>query len=120
MKDKKEKLEGLLERLTELRKETDLYTTNLINEIKDIVRETNREAKVTRLIPFDVTKAKQGAKVVTASGEDVRILCYDRRSAFEIVALIMHQDSEEEVILCTEYGSTHIGYDTENDLRILE
>lgn len=120
MKNEKEKLEGLLERLTELRKETDLYTNNLINEIKDIVRKTNREAEMTRLIPFDVTKAKQGAKVVTASGEDVRILCYDRRSAFEIVALIMHQNDEEEVILCTEYGNTNIGYDTDNDLRILE
>ena len=120
MEDKKEKLLVLLEGLTELRKETDLYATNLINQIKDVVRETNREAEVARLIPFDVTKAKQGAKVVTASGEDVRILCYDRRSAFEIVALIMHQDDEEEVILCTEYGRTNIGYDTDNDLRILE
>lgn len=80
MKDKKEKLEGLLERLTELRKETDLYTTNLINEIKDIVRETNREAEVTRLIPFDVTKAKQGAKVVTRDRQNVRILCFDSKN----------------------------------------
>ena len=76
MEDKKKKLEGILERLTELRKETNLYTDNLINQIKDIVREVDRKTEATRLIPFDVTKAKQGAKVVTASEEDVRILCY--------------------------------------------
>lgn len=120
MKNKTEKLEGLLKSLTNLRKETNLYADNLINQIQDVIRETNRETKMTRLAPFDITKAKQGAKVVTASGEDVRILCYDRRSAFEIVALIMHQDDEEEVILCTEYGHNQIGYDTDDDLRILE
>lgn len=94
MKDKKEKLEGLLERLTELRKETDLYTTNLINQIKDIVRETNREAEVTRLIPFDVTKAKKGAKVVTRDRQNVRILCFDRNSdSYPIVALVQNTNN---------------------------
>lgn len=94
MKDKKEKLEGLLERLTELRKETDLYMTNLINEIKDIVRETNRETEVTRLVPFDVTKAKQGAKIVTRDRQNVRILCFDskNRSGQPIVAEIYIED----------------------------
>ena len=94
MKDKKEKLEGLLERLTELRKETDLYTTNLINEIKDIVRETNRETEVTRLIPFDITKAKQGAKVVTRDRNNVRILCFDSKNRIgqPIVAEIYIED----------------------------
>lgn len=106
MKDKKEKLEGLLERLTELRKETDLYTNNLINEIKDIVRETNRETKVTRLVPFDVTKAKQGAKIVTRDGYNVRILCFDRNSdSYPIVALVQNTDSgEDEIISYTKHG----------------
>lgn len=93
MKDKKEKLEGLLERLTELRKETDLYTTNLINQIKDIVRETNREAEVTRLIPFDVTKAKKGAKVVTRDRQNVRILCFDRTLSFKHTSRSNHRQS---------------------------
>lgn len=119
MKDLK-KLEGLLESLKNLRKETGLYADNLINQIDDVIREARREAEVARLIPFDIRKAKQGAKVVTASGEDVRILCYDRKSAFEIVALILHQDDEDEVILCTEYGKTHVGHNTNNDLKILE
>lgn len=114
------KLEGLLESLNNLRKETNLYTDNLINQIEDAIREVKREAETRRLVPFDITKAKQGAKVVTASGEDVRILCYDRRSVFEIVALIQHQDDEEEVILCAEDGKLRVGHHTDNDLRILE
>lgn len=120
MKDKKEKLEGLLESLNNLRKETNLYTDNLINEIKDVIREANREAGVTKLIPFDVTKAKQGAKVVTANGEDVRILCLDRRSLYPIVALILHLDDEEELIDYTQEGKAYIGQSTDDDLRILE
>ena len=120
MKNKTEKLEGLLKSLTNLRKETNLYADNLINQIQDVIREVNREAGLARLLPFDITKAKQGAKVVTASGEDVRILCYDRRSAFEIVALIQHQDGEDELISYTDYGETHIGYESDDDLRILE
>lgn len=31
----------------------------------------------TKLVPFDIEKAKHGAKVVTRNGYHVRILCYD-------------------------------------------
>lgn len=122
MKDKKEKLEGLLERLTELRKETDLYTTNLINQIKDIVRETNREAEVTRLIPFDVTKAKKGAKVVTRDRQNVRILCFDRNSdSYPIVALVQNTNSgEDEIISYTKYGYYFEGVDETGDDLFIE
>lgn len=101
MKDKKEKLVVLLERLTQLRKETDLYTTNLINEIKDIVRETNREAEVAKLIPFDIEKAKQGAKVVTRDGHDVHILCYSSRYANGRQPIIAEIDKIDDVMLTT-------------------
>lgn len=106
MKDKKEKLEGLLTALDNLRKETNLYTDNLINQIKDIVRETNRETKVTRLVPFDIEKAKQGAKIVTRNRYNVRILCFDRNSDnYPIVALVQNTDSgEEEIIGYTKHG----------------
>ena len=101
MKDKKEKLVVLLERLTQLRKETDLYTTNLINEIKDVVRETNREAEVAKLIPFDIEKAKQGAKVVTRDGHDVHILCYSSRYANGRQPIIAEIDKIDDVMLTT-------------------
>ena len=123
MKDKKEKLEGLLTALDNLRKETNLYTDNLINQIKDIVRETNRETKVTRLVPFDIEKAKQGAKIVTRNRYNVRILCFDRNSDnYPIVALVQNTDSGEEEII----GYTKQGYyfgsvdETGDDLFIEE
>lgn len=79
MEDKKEKLEGLLIALDNL-KETmtraiDVLSTRVENALKD----TNEEQKKSRLIPFDIKKAKQGAKVMTRDGHDVRILCYDSK-----------------------------------------
>ena len=100
MKDKKEKLEALLERLIELRKETNIYTTNLINQIKDVVREINKEPTV-RIIPFDIEKAKQGAKVVTRDGHDVRILCYSSRNANSTQPIVSEIDKGEDVMLTT-------------------
>lgn len=38
--------------------------------------------------PFNIEEAKAGAKVVTRSGHNVRILCFDNRGNMPIVALI--------------------------------
>ena len=47
----------------------------------------------TKLIDFDLAKAKDGAKVVTRDGERARIICYDKVDdtdlEYPIVALIM-------------------------------
>lgn len=122
MKDKKEKLEGLLTALDNLRKETNLYTDNLINQIKDIVRETNRETEVTRLVPFDIEKAKQGAKIVTRNRYNVRILCFDRNSdSYPIVALVQNTDSgEEEIISYTKHGYYFESVDETGDDLFIE
>ncbi len=120
MEEKKEKLEGLLIALDNLKETMTRAIGELSSRVEDAIKEADFQPELGGLVPFDITKAKQGAKVVTASGEDVRILCYDRRSAFEIVALIQHTDDEEEVILCTEYGKLHVGHHTDKDLRILE
>lgn len=48
-------------------------------------------ANKTKHVPFDIEKAKQGAKVVTKDGNPVRIVSYDRKSLsgdFPICALI--------------------------------
>ena len=48
-------------------------------------------ANKTKRVPFDIEKAKQGAKVVTKDGNPVRIVSYDRKSLsgdFPICALI--------------------------------
>lgn len=50
--------------------------------------------------PFSIEAWKNGAKVETRSGREVRILCTDVKSAYSIVAVTMCEDGEEAV---TEY-----------------
>ena len=48
-------------------------------------------------IPFNAELAKKGAKVQTADGRDVRILCYDRKSKdYPIVALVPNNTGNYE------------------------
>ena len=58
----------------------------------------------TKLVDFDVAKAKDGAKVVTRDGERARIICYDRVNDTDvkcpIVALIMGKIMKCE---CVQY-----------------
>lgn len=64
----------------------------------------------TKLKPFDLEKAKQGAKVVTRNGRPARIICWDRVDATEpIVALVGSYDNEygkmaEDVCTYTDRG----------------
>lgn len=45
--------------------------------------------------PFDFEKANQGAEVCTRDGRNARIICFDRKGSYPIVALIEAGDSEE-------------------------
>lgn len=54
---------------------------------------------------FDVEKAKQGAKVLTRDGHNVRILSYDIKSKCSpILAVISEDDGSEEVMQYDEHG----------------
>ena len=55
----------------------------------------------TRIVDFDLEKAKAGAKVVTRDGRNVRILCYDvkGRKELPIIALVDFGEFEETVSL---------------------
>lgn len=69
--------------------------------------------------PFDVEAAKRGAKVETKGGDPVRIICYDRKSGYPIVALVNYKDNEN----CCTYtieGSQYYDGPTEDDLVIVE
>ena len=44
--------------------------------------------------PFDVEAAKNGAKVETRSGRSVRIICYNKKGSYPIVALVAYGDEE--------------------------
>lgn len=80
MEDKKEKLEGLLIALDNLKETMTHAIDELSTRVENALKEVNDEQKPTvRRIPFDIEKAKQGAKVVTRDGHNVRILCYDSK-----------------------------------------
>lgn len=50
------------------------------------------------LTPFDLAKAKAGAKLRTKDGYDARIVCYDRYGGnYPIVALVKKEINKEEV-----------------------
>ena len=61
----------------------------------------------TRLIDFDLAKAKDGAKVVTRDGERARIICYDKsgaQSIYPIVALVQVEPDDEQTYTLTNEG----------------
>ena len=57
----------------------------------------------TKLVDFDLAKAKDGAKVVTRDGERARIICYDKVDdtdlEYPIVALIMAGTEKGECMM---------------------
>lgn len=122
MEDKKEKLEGLLIALDNL-KETMTHAFDVLSSrVEDALKEVNEEPKKKSLIPFDIEKAKQGAKVVTRDRHDVRILCFDRNSdSYPIVALVQNTNSgEDEIISYTKHGYYFEGVDKTGDDLFIE
>jgi hypothetical protein len=47
-----------------------------------------------KLLPFDLEKAKNGAKVVTRSHKPARVICTDKKGARPLVALVVDDDGE--------------------------
>lgn len=102
MEDKKEKLEGLLIALDNLEETMTRAINKLSTRVENALKEANEEQKPTvRVIPFDIEKAKQGAKVMTRDGHDVRILCYSSRNANGTQPIVSEIDKGEDVILTT-------------------
>lgn len=62
--------------------------------------------KQTRLISFNIEKAKAGAKVFTRNGNQVRIGFYDAKDdKFPIVAAILSDNGAEDIIQYTKNGT---------------
>ena len=53
--------------------------------------------------PFDLEKAKAGARVCTRYGRDARIICFDRKSELDapIIALALNPDNTENIMTYT-------------------
>ncbi|GEM_PF-6361397 len=56
------------------------------------------------LRPFDIREAKEGAKVCTADGREVRILCFDFRGRHPIVAIVPAQVGPDRLVLYSVGG----------------
>lgn len=52
--------------------------------------------------PFDAEAAKRGARVETRSGRSVRIICYNKKGSYPIVALVTYGDDENDLIYSVE------------------
>lgn len=50
----------------------------------------------TKLKPFNIEEAKAGKPVINGAGEDVRIICYDAKGKYPVIALI---ESEEDCFI---------------------
>lgn len=55
--------------------------------------------------PFNLEEAKAGKPVCTRDGRDVRIVCFDVKSKFPIIAIISNEDNSENVYTYTIEGS---------------
>lgn len=70
---------------------------------------------------FDEAAAKRGARVCTAQGQEVRILCYDlKHKLFPIVAAITDSDGTEWIRRYTIKGEFIDGDDGKEDLMMAD
>lgn len=60
----------------------------------------------TRLIPFDIEKAKQGAKIITRNKKSVRILDYNLKSIDTPIVAAVMEDTFEHVF-CYKITGKH-------------
>ena len=71
--------------------------------------------------PFDLKAYKNGDKIRTRNGHDVRIICTDVKGVcFPIIALVKIDNSTEVVMRYTSEGEIDAGDISENDLVIVE
>lgn len=70
---------------------------------------------------FDESAARQGARVCTAQGQEVRILCYNlKHRLYPIVAAIADSDGTEWIRRYTIKGEFTGGEDGEDDLMMAD
>lgn len=62
------------------------------------------EEKKLSLKPFDLEAAKSGKPVCTRDGRKARIICWDKKGNYPIVALIQDNENSEHIEYYTENG----------------
>ena len=68
---------------------------------------------------FDLEKAKAGAEVCTRSGKKARIICFDAKGLYPIIALIDDSADYEQIRKYTTKGEYNADRDRESDLDLV-
>ena len=92
--------------------------TRIYVEIKQ--NKEDMEEKKLNLKPFDLEAAKAGKPVCTRDGRKARIICWDKKGNYPIVALIQDNENSEHIEYYTENGIFSNGGNNKNrDLMML-
>ena len=79
-----------------------LADNRVVIEVKQNKKE-DMEEKKSNLKPFDIQKAREGKPVYTRDGRKARIICFDAKGTFPIIALV-DENAEEYAFSYTEDG----------------
>ena len=77
------------------------------------------EEKKQNLKPFDLEKARLGKPVCTRDGRKARIICFDKKGDYPIVALVNDYNKEEYIKSYDKFGKKFIDGETTDDLMML-
>ena len=88
----------------------------------EIKNQENMEENKLNLKPFDLEAARSGKPVCTRDGRKARIICFDKKGAFPIIALVDRPDGKEELVYTYDNrGKCGMSYSIESseDLMML-
>lgn len=91
------------------------YRLMTVSEFIQEFGETKEEPEY-QLIPFDIEKAKAGAKVVRRDGREVRILLSHLKGDYQVLGLIEISNTEKKLCTFTKNGLYWIGQISTHDL----
>lgn len=116
--DMEEKKTNFIEKLEALCKKynmSDGVCVDFISEVKEIIKDNNKEYN---LKPFNLEEAKAGKPVCTKGGQKARIICFDAKGDYPIIALIDNTTQETDLHY-TLSGRAHLYTDTESDFDLM-
>ena len=116
--DMEEKKTNFVEEIDALCKRynmSDGVRTDFISELKEIIKDKEK----CNLKPFNLEAAKQGKPVCTRDGRKARIICFDKKGDYPIVALVNDYNKEEYIKSYDKFGKKFINGETTDDLMML-
>lgn len=75
--------------------------------------------KESKLIPFDLERAKRGDKVINGKGQDVRVICFDRISKDgNLPILALHKEIDQEFCRAHSIDGRFLNTEGADDLHL--